>query len=237
MATDELDPRFVVINQHGLRRVIKCRLDDHDQGSPLSECPDLQVVADSFIGNQNQALKFNSPNDIVVHPHDGSIWFTDPIYGLLEKNRFCDEWSCKSQSYLDEKSEIGWKGVYRVDRQTKAVDLVAKYHRRPNGLAFTPDTKTLWVSDSTIGNPSLTAYDVNNDDTHPDKDNPSYISKKAKASLSPATLGTALGTADDLPLLVGGEGKNMWFDISCCKAPYVLHSQRSTFPSFRRSQD
>jgi len=205
MATDELDPRFVVICQHGMRRVIKCRLDDHKKGAPLSECPDLQVVADSFTvvrkDEKSQAFKFNSPNDVVVHPRDGSIWFTDPIYGFLEKDRFYDNQG------LDEKcaAEMGFKGVYRVDRQTKAVDLVAKYHRRPNGLAFASDMKTLWVSDSTVGKPSLIAYDAN--------DTPPYLSKKAKEILSPETLGSALGTAEGLPVLTGGEGLTDGFKI------------------------
>ena len=213
MATDELDPRFVVINQHGLRRVVKCRLDDHNPGAPLAECPDLRVIADAFVDEQKQRLRFNSPNDVVVHPHDGSVWFTDPPYGLLEKDRFCDEWSCANRSYLDEKSEIGWNGIYRVDRGTNAVDLVARHHHRPNGLAFSPDAKTLWVCDSTIYNPSLTAYDVN-DDKYDDDDNDnngsfSYLGRQAKAVLNPATLGTELGTANDLPSLTGVEGEQI----------------------------
>ena len=273
MATDVLDPRFVIINQHGLRRVIRCRLDDHTQGAPLRDCPDLQVITDAFEdsalqdlsngndSNDNNSIvpeetktstvrryKYNSPNDVVVHPHDGSIWFTDPIYGLLETDRFCDEFPCHTgESYLDKKSEIGWQGVYRVDRgsssrnnnfsvnsnssininsktilETKeddlspssVVQLITKYHRRPNGLGFTPDAKRLWVADSTIGSPSWTAYDLcsssssstssSSDSTrfHPSCDTGS----KATDVLTPAALGTMLGRTKTLPPLAGGEG-------------------------------
>eukprot|EP00586_Coscinodiscus_wailesii_P000078 CAMPEP_0172478012 /NCGR_PEP_ID=MMETSP1066-20121228/1692_1 /TAXON_ID=671091 /ORGANISM="Coscinodiscus wailesii, Strain CCMP2513" /LENGTH=462 /DNA_ID=CAMNT_0013237181 /DNA_START=133 /DNA_END=1521 /DNA_ORIENTATION=+ len=236
MATDELDGEFVVINQHGLRRVIKCRLDDHAPGAPLSECPDFEVIADSFTDQEKNKFKLNSPNDVIVHPIDGSVWFTDPIYGLLEKERFCDEWNCERHgSYLDEKSETGWKGVYRFDRYTKAVDLVARYHRRPNGLAFSPDLKTLWIADSTIGNPSLTSYDIvvptatldnfgdgsdghnygkDKEEDHDKKNIRTnanhrrllYIDTKAKEILNSATLGMTLGTTEGLPHLTGGEG-------------------------------
>ena len=198
MATDVLDPEFVVINQQGLRRVVRCRLDNHKAGAPLSECPDLEVITDSF-GSSH----YNSPNDVVVHPDDGSIWFTDPIYGLLEKNRFCDELSCSTgESYLDAKSEIGWQGVYRVDRKhNNFVELVTKCHRRPNGLGFTPDGTKLWVADSTIGIPSWTAYDIREpwvccDDNRKNQ--------KASSVVNPASLGTFLGRTENP--LTGGEG-------------------------------
>jgi hypothetical protein len=223
MATDVLDPRFVIINQHGLRRVVRCRLDDHAQGAPLRDCPDLQVITDSFrVVLDDQTTNnhmYNSPNDVVVHPHDGSIWFTDPIYGLLEKDRFCDEFPCHTgESYLDKKSEIGWQGVYRVDRSnynrnnkldttttttTYSSELVTKYHRRPNGLALTPDAKRLWVADSTIGSPSWTAYDVT--ENYQGRYSP-YFTSKATDVLTPAALGAILGRTENLPRLTGGEG-------------------------------
>lgn len=192
MTTDSTNPDFVIINQHGLSRVIRCKLDDHTPGAPLSECPDLQVIVDSYEG-----VPFNSPNDVVVHPSDGSVWFTDPIYGLLEKDRFCDEFHCSTgMSYLDDKSQLGFQGVYRVDRSNDAeykIELVSKYHRRPNGLAFAPDRKRLWVADSTNGNPSWTAYDL-------------PVSQQAAEVLTPATLGELLGRTQEFPKLTGGEG-------------------------------
>ncbi len=204
MATDFLDPEFVIINQQGLRRVVRCKLDEHKQGGPLSRCPGLEVITDSF-PTASGDRRYNSPNDVVVHPEDGSIWFTDPIYGLLEKTRFCDEFSCSTgEAYLDAKSEIGWKGVYRVDRQHENfVELFTKFHRRPNGLGFTPDGSKLWVADSTNGIPSWTAYDMDKPWECCDANRPS---QKASSVVNSVSLGNWLGRTEDLPSLKGGEG-------------------------------
>lgn len=211
MATDLLDPEFMVINQQGLRRVVRCRLDDHKPGAPLSECPGLEVITDSFSTGSGDR-RYNSPNDVIVHPEDGSIWFSDPIYGLLEKSRFCDEFSCSTgEAYLDAKSEMGWKGVYRVDRQNgNFVELVTKLHRRPNGLGFTPDGNKLWVADSTNGIPSWSAYDMEKSWECCDVNRPS---QKASSVVNSVTLGTWLGRTDDLPSLTGGEGLSDGFKI------------------------
>lgn len=213
LATDAADPAFVVIAQHGLRRVVRCRLDDHPPGAPLSECPDLQIVADSFRGAEADndrgyvAKKFNSPNDVAVSSRDGSVWFTDPIYGLLEKERFCDEFRCDDGgSYLDRKSELGWQGVYRVDRTAQDVKLITKLHRRPNGLTFSPDGSTLWVADSTVSTPSWTAYDM-------EARKAGLGDSKASFVLNPATLGTTLGHGDGLPRLTGTEGASDGFKV------------------------
>jgi len=159
------------------------------------------VDEDSNRAQTIEPKRFNSPNDVVMDNRDHSIWFTDPIYGLLEKDRFCDEFNCKTgASYLDQKSELGWQGVYRIDRTTKAVELVTKHHRRPNGLAVAGDT--LWVADSTIGSPSWTAYSSK---YNPEKGG-STTASKASLVLNPSTLGTMLGHVDGLPPLTGGEG-------------------------------
>jgi len=191
MTTDLVDPDFVIINQHGLRRLIRCRLDDHTPGAPLEECPDLEVITDAYQIDSETSVRYNSPNDVIVHPTDGSIWFTDPTYGLLEKTRFCDQFSCENgQAYLDANSEMGFKGVYRVDRETKKVELFTKLHHRPNGLAI--QGSTLWVADSTISMPSWTSYDL------------SSGSGKATRVVNSATLGQMLGRLDEP--LKGGEG-------------------------------
>lgn len=219
LTTDTLDPRFVIICQQGRRRVVRCRLDDHRPGAPLSDCPEFEVLADTFVVNQTQkkrTARYNSPNDVVVHPKDGSIWFTDPIYGFLEKDHFCDEYKCdtKDLSYLEGKSEIGWQGVYRFDRETQAVELVTDLHRRPNGLAFTPDLQQLWVADSTIGNPSWIAYDIRGGRRDPALYS-SYAGNKAAMVLNSATLGVVLGRTDGAAHLTGGEGKKDPTRVQC----------------------
>ena len=99
----------------------------------------VTVLADNFRGN-----RFNAPNDLIVK-RDGTIWFTDPDFNELFA------------------SEIGFKGVYRLDSQTKAVTLLTKTLSEPNGIAFSPDEKTLYVSDSQTGR--LYSFPVAADDT------------------------------------------------------------------------
>jgi gluconolactonase len=89
------------------------------------------VLADRFDGK-----RLNAPNDAVVHPVDGSIWFTDPGYGSMG-------------DYEGEKGELELKeAVYRIDVQTGRLDKVTDEINKPNGLCFSPDYKMLYVSDT-----------------------------------------------------------------------------------------
>ena len=85
----------------------------------------LRVIATKF-----DDKKFNSPNDVVVKS-DGSIWFTDPTYGLPK----------------DEDREIMKQGVYRVAPDGKVTCVVDDFDQ-PNGLCFSPDEKLLYIADS-----------------------------------------------------------------------------------------
>ncbi|MEK1925971.1 MAG: SMP-30/gluconolactonase/LRE family protein [Rhizobium giardinii] len=91
----------------------------------------VQVIADRF-----QGKRFNSPNDVVVKS-DGSIWFTDPSYGIMHDYE---------GEYGEE--EIGGCHVYRVDPQSGDVVKVAGDFEKPNGLAFSPDERLLYVADT-----------------------------------------------------------------------------------------
>jgi gluconolactonase len=106
--------------EHGARRVTRT---EHD-GS-------ITVIADRFDGK-----RLNSPNDVVV-ASDGAVWFTDPTYGI----------DSDYEGYRAE-SEIGASNVYRVDPQTGACEVAADDFVRPNGLAFSPDERKLYVSDT-----------------------------------------------------------------------------------------
>jgi gluconolactonase len=106
--------------EHGNRRVSRTEYD----GS-------ITVIADRYEGK-----RFNSPNDVVVKS-DGSIWFTDPAYGIET-----DYEGHKSPS------EIGACHVYRVDPASGQVRIVADDFVRPNGLAFSPDEKQLYIADT-----------------------------------------------------------------------------------------
>jgi gluconolactonase len=106
--------------EHGARRVTRTEPD----GS-------ITVLADRFEGK-----RLNSPNDAVVRS-DGSVWFTDPPYGILS-----DYEGYKADS------EIGSCNVYRLDPDTRALTVVASDFDKPNGLAFSADENTLYVADS-----------------------------------------------------------------------------------------
>ncbi|MEU4833905.1 SMP-30/gluconolactonase/LRE family protein [Streptosporangium sp. NPDC023615] len=106
--------------EHGARRVTRT---EHD-GS-------LTVLADRWRGK-----RLNSPNDVVVRS-DGSVWFTDPPYGILS-------------DYEGHRAEQEIDGchVYRVDPRTGEVSVVADDFARPNGLAFSLDERLLYVADT-----------------------------------------------------------------------------------------
>lgn len=90
----------------------------------------------TVIADRHEGKRFNSPNDVVVRS-DGSIWFSDPTYGIdsdYEGNRA--------------PSEIGASHVYRVDPVTGACTVAADDFVRPNGLAFSLDERRLYVSDT-----------------------------------------------------------------------------------------
>jgi gluconolactonase len=92
---------------------------------------DLTVLAESY-----QGKRLNSPNDVVVKS-DGTVWFTDPTYGI-------------SAEYEGGKAdtEIGSCNVYRLDPRDGSLRVVVDDFRRPNGLAFSPDEKILYIADS-----------------------------------------------------------------------------------------
>jgi gluconolactonase len=91
----------------------------------------ITVLADRW-----QGLRLNSPNDVVVKS-DGSVWFTDPSYGILS-----------DYEGAPAESEIGACHVYRVDPANGAVDRVADDFVKPNGLAFSPDESLLYIADT-----------------------------------------------------------------------------------------
>ena len=106
--------------EHGGRRVTRT---EHD-GS-------ITVLADRYKGK-----RLNSPNDVVVKS-DGTVWFTDPPYGILT-------------DYEGDKahSEIGSFNVYRFDPSTGDLRVVADDFVKPNGLAFSADETRLFIADS-----------------------------------------------------------------------------------------
>ena len=120
----------VLLCQHGNRRIVRIAAD----GS-------VTTVVDSFEGK-----RLNSPNDMVFHP-DGSLYFTDPPYGLPQQDE-------------DPTKEIDFNGVYRLSPDGNLQVLVRDL-TRPNGIAFSPDYQTLYVANSDENRKLWMAYDVN----------------------------------------------------------------------------
>ena len=117
--------------EHLGRRVIRTEYD----GS-------ITVICDRYEGK-----RLNSPNDVVVKS-DGSIWFTDPRFGILA-------------FYEGEIGEAELPmNVYRVDGQTGTVTVVADGINAPNGLAFSPDEKKLYIVESRSEPRRILVYDL-----------------------------------------------------------------------------
>jgi gluconolactonase len=96
--------------------------------------------------NKFQNKKLNSPNDLVCKS-DGTIWFTDPQYGIMS-----------NYEGYEARSEIGFNGVYMID-ENNDVNLITKEIDAPNGIAFSNDEKKLYISDTGItGN--IFSFDV-----------------------------------------------------------------------------
>ena len=122
----------IVACEHAGRRVVRFEPDGA-----------VTVLAERYRGK-----RLNSPNDVVVKS-DGSVWFTDPPFGLYA-------W------YEGHKAEpeLPHTNLYRVDGATGEIALVADDVNHPNGLAFSPDERILYVIESRSEPRNILAYDV-----------------------------------------------------------------------------
>lgn len=112
----------LVLCQHGDRRLAR-------MNAPLTDPkPDFITIVDNYLGN-----KFNSPND-ACYSSNGDLYFTDPPYGLEER-------------MTDPSKEMDFQGVFKMSKSGE-LQLLTKELSRPNGIAFSPDEKTLYVANS-----------------------------------------------------------------------------------------
>ncbi|MGX9417816.1 SMP-30/gluconolactonase/LRE family protein [Vibrio sp. WJH972] len=131
----------VVSCEHG-RRCLSIRKSD--------DLATATVLIDRFDGK-----RLNSPNDVIERKSDGTIWFTDPPYGIIS-----DDEGFKSESQI-----IGCY-VYCYDPVTQVLTIATTDIQRPNGLVFSPDESILYVADMSIvdfptcGNKHIKAFDV-----------------------------------------------------------------------------
>ncbi|MBO0720928.1 MAG: SMP-30/gluconolactonase/LRE family protein, partial [Blastocatellia bacterium] len=127
---------LLVACDHGNRRVLRLEEDGKTK----------TTLIDKFDGK-----RLNSPNDLVFKSN-GDLYFTDPPYGLPK------------QSLEDPRAELKFCGVYRLDKNKK-LTLLTKEITRPNGLAFSPDEKKLYVASSDPEKAIWMVYDVKPDGT------------------------------------------------------------------------
>ncbi len=106
--------------EHLSRRVIRTEFDGT-----------LKVIADRYRGD-----RLNSPNDVVVKS-DGSVWFTDPSYGII-----MDYEGARAES------EIGACNVYRWDPESQEIESMVTDYVKPSGLAFSSDETALFITDT-----------------------------------------------------------------------------------------
>lgn len=125
--SDERGSNGLFIDNKG--RLISCEHGDRRISAMPLNGGGKVTLSDKFEGK-----RFNSPNDVVQHPTNGNYYFTDPPYGLLKKQD-------------DPSREIKEFGVYRVSTDGKTTMQISDL-TRPNGLAFSPDGKTLYVAQS-----------------------------------------------------------------------------------------
>ncbi|MDO7873472.1 SMP-30/gluconolactonase/LRE family protein [Hymenobacter sp. ASUV-10] len=121
----------LLLCEHGDRRLARL---------PLAGKSGKMTVTDNFEGR-----RYNSPNDLLPHPN-GSLYFTDPPYGLPQQER-------------DPQRDIAVAGVYRLDPKGVVTRELSDLSR-PNGLAATADGRTLYVSESDSLRPRIWAYEV-----------------------------------------------------------------------------
>ncbi len=159
--------------EHGARRVTRT---EHD-GS-------ISVIADKF-----EHCRLNSPNDVVVKS-DGTIWFTDPHYGIVtnyEGFQASEELPCN---------------VYRVDPAAGAIAVVATDFACPNGLAFSPNEDLLYISDTgRMYDPDkethIRVFDVNSDGSLSGGDEFHSVDKGAADGIRVDTDGNVWSSAGD----------------------------------------
>jgi gluconolactonase len=119
--------------EHGNRRVVRY---EHSGA--------VTVLADNWNGKP-----LNAPNDVVVHPADGGVWFTDPGYGSM-------------MNYEGHKAALQIKeATYRIDAKTGKMEMVDDSLQKPNGICFSPDYKKLYIVDTGAPPPGpIHVYDV-----------------------------------------------------------------------------
>jgi gluconolactonase len=141
-----IDPEGrLTLCEHGDRRVARIDVILGPDTKPMIGQMKKTTLADKYMGK-----RLNSPNDLVFHSN-GDLYFTDPPYGL-------------PKHFDDPARELDFCGVYRLKKDGE-LTLLTKEINRPNGIALSPDEKTLYVANSERDRPVWTSFPVKDDGT------------------------------------------------------------------------
>lgn len=136
-----MDPEGrLILMEHGDRRVSRLELGKKPE--------DKETLADKYMGK-----KLNSPND-GTFAKNGDLYFTDPPYGRM----------LKGKPWVFPEVELGFNGIYRLSKDGK-LTLLTKEMTYPNGIALSPDDKTLYVANSDPKKAIWMSYPINDDGT------------------------------------------------------------------------
>lgn len=125
----------LILCQHGDRRVARLKYSNF-------KSPSFEIIVDNYRGK-----RLNSPNDLVFDK-SGSIYFTDPPYGLKMKDD-------------DTLKELNFNGIYKWS-ESKGIELLSISMKRPNGIILSKDEKTVYVGNSDKDNNVIIAFDNDN---------------------------------------------------------------------------
>ena len=125
----------LILCQHGDRRVARLKYSNF-------KSPSFEIIVDNYRGK-----RLNSPNDLVFDK-SGSIYFTDPPYGLKMKDD-------------DTLKELNFNGIFKWS-ESKGIELLSISMKRPNGIILSKDEKTVYVGNSDKDNNVIIAFDNDN---------------------------------------------------------------------------
>ena len=130
----------IIVCQHGDRRLAKIQ-------NNATNSPNFLTLVDNFEGG-----RFNSPNDL-TYSSDGNIYFTDPAFGFFNLETF--------QFVESELKDLEFNGVYKYNINTEELSLITDQIDLPNGIALSPDEKTLYVNKMAVIDGSRKILEIN----------------------------------------------------------------------------
>ena len=130
----------IIVCQHGDRRLAKIQ-------NNATNSPTFLTLVDNFEGG-----RFNSPNDL-TYSSDGNIYFTDPAFGFFNLETF--------QFVESELKDLEFNGVYKYNINTEELSLITDQIDLPNGIALSPDEKTLYVNKMAVIDGSRKILEIN----------------------------------------------------------------------------